>query len=740
MAVAPVRSPECIATTLELDGQVEIDLVLDDGPFQGVRDFRGFRGFQGLGGVRVGDQVLRSSRRPMSVEIRTPDALELCDYRLEDCQGDPQRGYDLTLRADVRNAGLMEWMVHEVRQRHRTDDWSKPAQPASDTTLTLELRPVTRRFAQWTFTGLSYRYRYQSASLPIYRLMDRATWELGGRAVGNQFWMRSCFSSPIARFTELAQSFSTEWVMPSITQPYIVQFLPLQTELQGFTFTAGVQGVLVTWPTQVAHVRSLFEKPAQEDLIVHWHEHCGDLAREFVTSPVEVLYLPQGGDETERVNIYHAVREQIYDDLHQQAGIRREFATTHGMIETWTDADLQDYRSRGLPKLLAAGMKKIYVANHFQNNMNTFGVSNMCCNVDYRVADSVGEDNLRAFCDDAKAGGAKVEMWTNTALSTLTLILDKQNGQPKHVKFPPRENSIMAALEKAQQPFVRNPSGAIEADHYTPVFAVLNLRDPIVREYWNQRWQHAHDAIGLESIFLDSSFNMSSDKFHWQANAHPQSNLAVTPDQVQNLGHAKPAGGMPALVHSQYHAHLELVSQMQAMGFDYGNEDLGVFGIHRHGPSVLRRLDNLWLWCDCIANFDARELRALPNVEPDDVFFQGLAHRMMWAVYWDPTADALTFHHEGLRHEDDRPTTAHLQWLGAFNAVSHAMRKPQLLEHNAGVLYRQGQTRVCWSFHKTTLDLGSEHVITDVLHGMQQHRSNQIVAQSRGVYLAEPIA
>jgi hypothetical protein len=726
MTVAPAAPRTGQASSLQLGEHAAIDLVLDHGRFLG------------LGSVRVGDLALRCPRRPVSFEIRTPDAVELCDYRLDDCQGDPQRGYDLTLAAHARDAGLMEWMVHEVRPRYRTDDWSRAPQPARDTTLTLELRPVTRRFEEWTFTGLSYRYRYRSASLPIYRILDRATWEPAGRAVGNQFWMRSCFSPPIARFTDIAQAFSTEWVMPSIAQPYIVQFLPLQTELQGFTFTAGAHGVLVTWPTQVAHVRSLFEKPAGEDLIVHWHEHCGDLAHEFVTSPVEVLHLPVAGDDTHLANVYHAVREQVYDDLHAQAGIRREYASTHGMIETWTDADLDNYRRRGLPKLLAAGMKKVYLANHFQNNMNTYGVSNMCCTVDYRVADSVGEDKLKAFCDDAKSGGAKVEMWTNTALSTLSVILDKQNGQAKRVDFLPREGSIMAALDAAAQPFVRNPSGAIEADHYTPVFAVLNLRDPVVREYWRQRWQHAHDHIGLESIFLDSSFNLSSDKFHWQANALPKTNGSVTPDQVQHLGHARPARGMPALIHSQYHAHLELVAQMQKMGFDYGNEDLGVFGIHRHGPSLLRRLDNLWLWCECIACFDVRALRDA-GAQPDDVFFQGLAHRMMWAVYWDPQTDALTYHHEGLRHEDDRPTADQLAMLGAFNAVSHAMRRPRELPGRAGVVHRHGDTRVLWCFTDTTLDLPGECAITEVLSG-ERSRGSRIVGQRHRVYLAQPIA
>ncbi|HUU11490.1 MAG TPA: hypothetical protein VM431_13265 [Phycisphaerae bacterium] len=37
----------------------------------------------GIGEVRAGGVALRSGRRPMFVEIRTPDARRLCDWRIE---------------------------------------------------------------------------------------------------------------------------------------------------------------------------------------------------------------------------------------------------------------------------------------------------------------------------------------------------------------------------------------------------------------------------------------------------------------------------------------------------------------------------------------------------------------------------------------------------------------------------------------------------------------------------------
>ena len=99
----------------------------------------------------------------------------------------------------------------------------------------------------------------------------------------------------------------------------------------------------------------------------------------------------------------------------------------------------------------------------------------------------------------------------------MNLLFDNRDGDSDRIRFLPREGSIMEALDRNTS-FVRNASNAIEADHYTPEFAVLNLRDPAVREYWLRKWKAAHDEVGLGAIFLDSSFNLSSDKFHYVQN------------------------------------------------------------------------------------------------------------------------------------------------------------------------------------------------------------------------------
>ena len=522
--------------------------------------------------------------------------------------------------------------------------------------------------------------------------------------------MRNCFTPSTVAIDSIDRFHSTEWYLPDCANPNIFQFLPLQTELQGFSFTSSKHGVLITWTPEVYHLRSLFEKPRGADLWVHFHEHCADLANQFSSATMEVLWLPApdrlGFDRVARINIYEDIRELVYETLHRAAGILRESNPTYGMIEEWDTADLERYTRLGLPKLLDAGLEVIGIANHFSHNMNTFGVSNMCCTVDHRIAESVGEANVKTFCDIAKSRGVAVEMWGNTALSTIALAVQNTNGDPQRIKFYPKEGTAVDILSRCAEPYIRNASNAIESDHYAPQFAAMNLRDSGVRRHWLDAWQKAHDQVGLERIFLDSSFNMSSDKFHWVANTQSGIRASATADQTHLLGQYRPASEPASAIRSQYHAHLEIVARMQEAGVHYCNEDLGVFGVHRHGPGADARLTNLFMWNECLVSFDIPAiLKRNPNADLEDVFFRGLAYRMVWMIYWDAKIDSLSFAYSGVKVPQHVPKAHHLEVIGMYKAVRGRMVERHVLPDEAGVVYRDGHQAVLWAFDDLNVTL-----------------------------------
>jgi hypothetical protein len=651
--------------------------------------------FRGIGRVEVNGIVLRGSRRPMFVELRTPEGVEFFGFEIKN-RKETAQGIVLEFSMKARACGLQDWMVHSVRNLRATRDWDQPEWTPAKTVLRLHLRGIEETFDGRTFHGFEYFYEYESEDYPIYRLLDRSSWAIGGSIPGNTFWLRNSFAPSIRPFTNLGEFYSTEWYVGKISNPNIFQFQPFQTNMESFTMTTAEQGQLLTLAPELSHIRSFFEKPRDTAELLHWHEHCNDLSSQFSTAPIRVLFCDRPATQVELINLNEAVRNHISDSLHSQAGLRRERVTTYGGPEEWTMPDLDDYTDRILPKFLEAGIRCIFMVNQFQNNMNVWNVSNMCCTVDYKMLDSVEENKFRRFCARAKAGGASVQMWGNTSISALDVILRPLvKGESGRIDFLPVKDSIFEILDQVKDPYIRNPSGAIEADHYTPAFAVLNLRDPAITAYWHKCWKDAHDRIGIEGVFLDSSFNLSSDKFHFSYNA-PGRKEGATADQSDLIGQVR-SGKEPAKsVLTMYFAHLQLIAEMQRYGYHYSGEDIGVFGLRRSGPGIERRLDSLYLWSDCYVVFDRRAILTAGR-DPDEVFFQGLACRLMWQLCWDFGQDALSFIAKGGSPED-QPTPWHVDLYRIFNEVGSLMLNRTVLEGELGVVYESEGTKILWAF------------------------------------------
>lgn len=668
--------------------------------------------FVGIGEVRVAGQLLRSSARPMSVEIRNPNGVLVSGYR-EISRVVSKDKAILKFSMQQESSGPMEFMLHTIRPRYNTANWTVGAVPLSGE-FTLTITPIERTFGKTRFLGFSYQYSYTSEELPIYKILDRSTWELGGRSIGNEIWMRNGTVASIKKIQDIADAYSTEWYLPGIHQPNIFQFFPLQTAMQGFTMTYSDEGALVTWPTEVSHVRTLIEKSTDDDVIVHWHEHCGDLNHTFSTPPVEVLFAPVSRSKhVDRLNLYEDVRSTVWTTLHQQIGMREERVVPYGVMEEWGLPDLDKYRASGLPKLADAGIKMIMLPSEFQNNMNVYGVSNMCCTLDLNVAESVGERKLTDLCSDARAKDIRIEMWGNTSVSTLTEIFSRKNPGGENVKFLPEEGSIMDRIFEGGDPWVRNLSGAIEADHYTPVFAVMNLRHKAVQDYWLEKWGYAHTHIGLEGIFVDSSFNLSSDKFHYIQNAGGRAGGA-TIDQTQLHGKARPNTNPNQVVLSQFRAYLDLMVKMQALGYSISAEDVGVFGISRSGPDAAQRAKCLPLWLESLCNFDTHLLQRA-GYKPDNIFFEGLAYRVMWQLYWNPHRDALTFFQDGPRDDKDRPTAFHRELYKAFGKVGDLMYNRHISSDEAWVRYSKDDKECYWVLRPCSVSFGRPKSILDVI-------------------------
>ena len=243
----------------------------------------------------------------------------------------------------------------------------------------------------------------------------------------------------------------------------------------------------------------------------------------------------------------------------------------------------------------------------------------------------------------------------------------------------------------------------------------MNLRDSGVKKYWLDSWQYAAEHIGLGGIFLDSSFNLSSDKFHWYQDERAQYAGGATADQAHLLVHHRPTTAPTASIQSLYLTHLEVVAEMQRMGYHYCGEDHGVFGVHRAGWNIPTNLNYLFIWSDCLQNFDVPLLREI-GADPDDVFFKALAYRAVWLLHWNPRHNCLSFHQYEFRGDFDAPTALHLNLLRAFDAVESLMTHRLILHNESGVYYKAFDgTQVLWSFQDMDFPVPRETVVRDVM-------------------------
>ena len=108
---------DSLPSGLNLDGDLSIELL-----------GRG-KDFFGLGTISQGGLALRSARRPMFVEIRNPGGTELLNYRMTHCEVSSEH-VRISFSMDQQEEGLMEWMVHTVRPRYNTADWTLGPKPA----------------------------------------------------------------------------------------------------------------------------------------------------------------------------------------------------------------------------------------------------------------------------------------------------------------------------------------------------------------------------------------------------------------------------------------------------------------------------------------------------------------------------------------------------------------------------------------------------------------------------------
>ena len=135
----------------------------------------------GLGRITIAGIPVRAGDLPIRPFLQTLDGLEYDRYEIESIEATGRR---LVLRTRaIASAGAVHVMLdHSLDPVWSTARWD--GKPVAADRMDWILEAESRTFGDQTYSGFAYQFRFRSGTRNVFYILDRATWELGGRADG----------------------------------------------------------------------------------------------------------------------------------------------------------------------------------------------------------------------------------------------------------------------------------------------------------------------------------------------------------------------------------------------------------------------------------------------------------------------------------------------------------------------------------------------------------------------------
>ncbi len=616
-----------------------------------------------LGAVSVGGTALRNPATRFLPWFDTYEGDIFRRFRVEDIAA-VGAGTALSLRA----FSDPDTLFRERRDSSgdpcfRNANWDDAPLEAA---LTVHLEPAEATLDGRHFSGMKYWFEYAAADVPIHRLVDRQTWEVGGNLDDVTVCLRNWLTPPrmrIARDTVYSTVGLEQWaaLLPG-------NLWARWTLLPAFDMQYGGAGVLLGWFDQVSLIRTVIESNAGEDSLRCLDLHLFAQDTTVRTNPKTILWAPDVLDDTDALNLWTRVQDQEADKARGQFGIAEEeppaltfsenvwrgfrFDTTYEHVVDVASEFGADYvfidpvweHNQALHETLEAILPE---ERKTEPILQKFGlIPNMCISLDFEVAAILGDEaGLKALCDRARAKGLKIISWMAAHMSPQSAIRDRK-------ELGHGSNGIFAAKESG-----RHPDTGYTAECWT-----LNLNAPIYDRV-REQVLGVCQRTGLAGYLWDSFSNMG----WWQVDysdgsMRPQfDKMAALYADLANAGlYVQPESITTFSNHSCCGLHGGNIYAGDLLGYSY-NTNIGFwFGEgDDHGAG-------------------AQECRILTGEAPFEMLFQAFAHKRVPGLHFHTVA----------REEWDAARTAQIKELFAlYRQYRGQMRTRTVLKDNAGVLW-----------------------------------------------------
>ncbi|HEY3398522.1 MAG TPA: hypothetical protein VGM19_12780 [Armatimonadota bacterium] len=681
-------------TWIKLSNGVEIELL-----FEGCC-------FLGLGQVSCDGVPLRDGTWPLRPRISTPGGLTYDRMELLSAEADAE-GFLLRIKL-VGAPGVGHPQFDFYRPMFVTE---LPAEPVEDL-LEWRLTPLRQDIEGETWDGFAYSYRFRSESREIHRLLDWATWELGGQAAGNLLVSRTCFSPPeIILDAENRYTTSEEYgkSQDEVAGTYM-QMRPRFGAMQCFDYEWNPRGSLLLAWDRPDCINSLVQREAGSPWVQILDEYWFAMSADVELPARWVLFCPAQEGETlaeGRTRWMHCW-QWSRDHFGGQVGLPARRAPLMYQVEQSpeiADPDsarvlLERVRDELLPRAADLGFNALFFGPWWEcaraadqtQELNDHGHS-ICAPYDYKFAPEWGGDDLmRSVCDAGRRVGVRAMPWLAAHIAIL---------------FP--DSPLLATHPDvlAQDIFGGRFSGG-----YAEI-AALDLAGA-GGDHWFECVKHCVEEVGVECFFFDS---------------YP--NLAALP---VNYGDPARRPGLAKL--------WEVQAWCQERGVDWEIEGDGPFGLgscgiggvgtgageHEgsfHGNFFTDYAgEKAYTLID--ANFRVEEAWIDRGSVTAADYFRSLAVRGPLCANTRPLAPGLW----------QWVTPEVVAWNRAYARLRDEMDVPRILRDDLGMAWqsRDGSTLIVWSFGAGQLPLPATMSGEDVLSGEEVAAGETLAMQPWSIY------
>lgn len=379
--------------------------------------------------------------------------------------------------------------------------------------------PAEQRFDQWRFTGFTYWFEYESDAIPVHRIMDRQTWEVGGDLADVTLLCRCLFDLPRKRVTRETR-FSTVgleksagalpgnlWGRWSLLPPFDMQY--------------GRAGVLLGLFDRVSNIRTVVESAPGEDWIRIVDLHYFANSNTVKTNPKTILHCPDQLDDVDAINLWTRVYDDEKEKACRQFGIEDDGPPRVSWHhEIWHGIDFNSSFEDGIEGAAEIGAEQMCIGavwestRSFTDNLLKLTTAEERAGtelekrsgessthklhvLDYEVAEAYGgESALRALVDRAANKGLDLITWAKFAPGVTGYLTNRKDlGEG------------LAGIYNAKE------SGRHPDSGYPFHTCSVNLHAPI-KDFIKERLMDRMERNGLKGFLWDSFSNMG----WWQVN------------------------------------------------------------------------------------------------------------------------------------------------------------------------------------------------------------------------------